>query len=74
MRWASCVAYMREVRNVHNILARKLKGTGGLGDTGAYVKMILEWILKKWCVCVGWSRFDQERAQWRGRVNTDSMK
>jgi hypothetical protein len=47
-----------------------LKGRGHLEGWGADVKLILEWILKKWYDILGWIKLAQGRNQWRNLVNT----
>jgi hypothetical protein len=39
------------------------------GDPGLDGRIILEWIFKKWDVCVDWIWLAQDRDRWRGLVS-----
>jgi hypothetical protein len=49
MRWTGYVACIGQVRNAYKIVF-------GKGDLGVYIKIILEWILKKYTVRM-WTEF-----------------
>jgi hypothetical protein len=47
-----------------------LKGRGHFEERGADMKLILEWILKKWHNISGWIKLAQDGSQLRKLVNT----
>jgi hypothetical protein len=50
MRWAGHVAWERyEIRNLYSILVGKSEGKSPLEDLGIDDRIILEWILGKYC-------------------------
>jgi hypothetical protein len=58
------------VRNAHNVLVGKLKGTARLGERRIREDNIRMDVKEVVCECVGWSRLVQDIAQWRARVST----
>ena len=60
MRWAGHVARMGEETGVYRVLVGKPEGRNYWGDLGVDGRIILEWISRRWDVCIwtglGWPR------------------
>jgi len=62
MRWAGHVARMGEEMGVYRVLVGKPEKGDHWGDLGVGGQIILEWISRKWDVCIwtglGWPRIE----------------
>jgi hypothetical protein len=56
MRLADHVARVRDTRNAYKFLLGNLKGRDYSEDLGVYGRIILKWVLKKFCV-KSWTGF-----------------
>ena len=62
MRCAGHVAHMGQERGVYRVLVGKLVGRNHWGDLSVDGQIILEWISRRWGVCIwtglGWPRIE----------------